>query len=167
MKKVVLLAVLFTGCIFLNNAFGQSAFDKKDSLAINAVSDNFEAAFNAHDAKKLAALFNLDAEFTNVVGASAKGRKAIEEFHAPMFQGKPGYFSFKNSTLKNGIPKISVIRPDIASVDIPWTMDKCILPNGAELKNRKGLVTLLVVKTQGRWGIAIMHNAELTPPDGK
>jgi hypothetical protein len=84
-----------------------------------------------------------------------------------MFEGKPGYFSFKNSTLKNGVPRISVIKPDIASVDVFWTMDKCLLPNGTELKNRQGLITFLMVKENGVWGIDIMHNAELPPSDSK
>jgi len=122
-------------------------------------------AFNSHNAKAFAALFLPNAEFTNVVGQSAKGRKAIEEFHAPMFEGKPGYYSFKNSILKNEIPRISVIRPDIASVDVYWTMDKCLLPDGSELKNRRGLVTFLMIKENGKWGIDIMHNADLPPAD--
>jgi uncharacterized protein (TIGR02246 family) len=136
---------------------------RADSLAIQKASHDFETAFNTHDAKALANLFNPDAEFTNVVGATAKGRKAIEEFHTPMFEGKPGFFSFKYSTLKNGNPKICVVKPDVASVDILWTMDKCFLPDGTESKNRRGLVTLLMVKENEKWSIAIMHNAELPP----
>ena len=76
-------------------------------------------------------------------------------------------YAFTNiqSTLKNGIPKISVIKPDVASVDILWTMDKCNLPDGKELKNRRGLITFLMVKENNQWSIAIMHNAELPPID--
>jgi len=148
--------------LFPHYSFGQGhSFTIEDSLAIKRTSHDFEVTFNAHDAKAFAALFLPNAEFTNVVGISAKGRKAIEEFHAPMFEGKPGFYSFKNSTLKNGVPKISVIKPDIASVDVFWTMDKCLLPDGTELKNRRGLITFLMVKADGKWGIAIMHNAEL------
>lgn len=164
MKKIFLLALFSQAILFTNSAFGQNrAFMNSDSLAIKKTSHDFEVAFNAHDARSLAALFLLNAEFTNVVGASAQGRKAIEEFHAPMFEGKPGYFSFKSSTLKNETPKITVIKPDIASVDVFWSMDKCYLPDGSESKNRRGLVTLLMVKENGNWGIAVMHNAELPP----
>jgi uncharacterized protein (TIGR02246 family) len=163
MKKI-LSAILLISAMFTNHLSGQNAsFNNTDSLAIKKSVHSFEVAFNAHDAKALASLFTLNGEFTNVVGASAKGRKAIEDFHAPMFAGKPGYFSFKNSTLKNEVPKISVIKPDIASVDIFWSMDKCYLPDGTESKNRRGLVTFLMVKQNGEWGIAVMHNAELPP----
>lgn len=167
MKNLFLLTLL--PLIFLtNNSFGQNhSFTISDSLAIKKSAHDFEVAFNLHNAKSLAALFLPEGEFTNVVGATAKGRKAIEEFHAPMFEGKPGFFSFKNSTLKNEVPKISVIKSDVASVDVNWSMDKCILPDGSELKNRRGLVTLLMVKENGEWGIAIMHNAELPPAADK
>ena len=94
-STLLVLLTLLPGC-----AFGQNSFTKADSLAIKKASHAFEVAFNTHDAKALASLFLPNAEFTNVVGATATGRKAIEEFHAPMFAGKPGYFSFKYSTLK-------------------------------------------------------------------
>jgi uncharacterized protein (TIGR02246 family) len=164
MKRVYLSILFLQVILFSNYSLGQSpSITKSDSLAIIKSSHDFEVAFNNHDAKGLAALFLPNGEFTNVVGAQAKGRKAIEEFHAPLFEGKPGFFSFKNSTLKNEIPKISVLKADIASVDVLWTMDKCILPDGSESKNRRGLITLLMVKENGKWSIAIMHNAELPP----
>jgi len=164
--SVMILGLL--GTITSMLAQGQNhSFTEIDSLAIKKSVLDFEVAFNNHDAKALANLFSTNGEFTNVVGASAKGRKAIEEFHAPMFEGKPGFFSFKYSTLKNDVPKISVIKPDVASVDIFWTMDKCFLPDGSESKNRRGLITLLMFKEREKWGIAIMHNAELPPSVNK
>jgi uncharacterized protein (TIGR02246 family) len=168
MKKLFLSTLFMQMILFYNYSFGQiQSFTNSDSLSIRKSSHDFEVAFNTHDAKALASLFLSNGEFTNVVGASAKGRKAIEEFHAPMFEGKPGFFSFKNSTLKNEVPKISVIKADIASVDVLWTMDKCFLPDGSESKNRRGLITFLMVKENGKWGIAIMHNAELPPSINK
>jgi len=163
MKKPFISKLLLLGILFSNYSFGQQSLPIVDSLAINKISHDFEVAFNTHDAKAFSNLFRPNGEFTNVVGISAKGRKAIEEFHAPMFEGKPGYFSFKYSTLKNNIPKISIIKPDIASVDIFWTMDKCFLPDGSEAINRAGLITLLLVKENEKWEIAVMHNAELPP----
>jgi uncharacterized protein (TIGR02246 family) len=168
MKKSFLSLLLLRLILFPDFSFGQNhSFTNEDSIAIKKSARDFEMAFNAHNAKAFAALFLPDAEFTNVVGQFAKGRKAIEEFHAPMFEGRQGHFSFKNSTLKNDLPRISVIKPDIASVDIFWTMDKCLLPDGSELKNRRGLMNLLMIKENGEWGINIMHNADLPPSDNK
>ena len=162
MKKVFLsVLVLLTLFSRYNLSAQNSGFTDADSLAIRNSVRDFEKTFNSHDAKAFSSLFLANSEFTNVVGQSAKGPKAIEEFHRPMFEGKPGFYSFKNSVLKNEKARISVIRPDVASVDVNWTMDRCNLPDGTELKNRRGLVTLLMVKEAGKWGIAIMHNAEL------
>ncbi|HEY6915341.1 MAG TPA: SgcJ/EcaC family oxidoreductase [Paludibacter sp.] len=163
MKKLMTSTLLLLVTLLPGYSFGQNSFSKADSLAIKKASHAFEVAFNTHDAKALANLFLPNGEFTNVVGATATGRKAIEEFHAPMFAGNPGYFSFKYSTLKNEVPKITVIKPDVASVDILWTMDKCFLPDGTESKNRRGLITLLMVRKNDQWGIRIMHNVELPP----
>jgi uncharacterized protein (TIGR02246 family) len=168
MKKSILSIPAMLLFLLSNYSFGQNiSFSSIDSAAIKKSVHDFEITFNNHDAKAFSYLFLPDAEFTNVVGVSAKGRKEIEEFHAPMFEGKTGYYSFKNSTLKNEIPKISVIKPDVASVDVKWSMDRCLLPDGTELKNRNGLITLLMVKEKGKWGIAVMHNAELPPSDNK
>lgn len=164
MKKIVLAALFMQLILVSNYSFGQNqSFTSADALAIKKTAHDFEEAFNNHDANALANLFLPDGEFTNVVGVSATGRKAIEEFHAPMFEGKPGFFSFKYSTLKNEVPKISVIKPDVASADVLWSIDKCFLPDGSESKNRRGLISFLMVKEKGKWGIAIMHNAELPP----
>jgi hypothetical protein len=46
-------------------------------------------------------------------------------------------------------------------------MDKCLLPDGSELKNRRGLINFLMIKENGKWGIAIMHNADLPPSENK
>ncbi len=161
MKKIILMALLPL-FLFADYSFGQNnSFSGTDSLALRKTVHDFETFFNNHDAVSFSNLFLPDGEFTNIVGATAKGRKAIEEFHVPMFDGKPGFFSFKNSILKNEAPKITVIKPDVASVDVLWSMDKYFLPDGSELKNRRGLVTLLMVKQKKQWGIAIMHNVEL------
>ena len=44
-----------------------------DSVAIKKIVSDFESAFNKHNAKELAILFNSNAEFTNVVGAYTIG----------------------------------------------------------------------------------------------
>jgi uncharacterized protein (TIGR02246 family) len=164
MKKIILSIVVLLTVFRGSSLSGQNnVFSVSDSVAIRNSVHDFETAFNSHDAKALSSLFLANGEFTNVVGQSAKGPKAIEAFHKPMFEGKPGFYSFKNSILKNEKPRISVIKQDVASVDVSWSMDKCNLPDGSELKNRRGLVTLLMVKEAGKWGIAVMHNAELPP----
>ena len=166
MRKFIVLSGLFIFCLG-SICIGQNlSFNASDSFAVKKIIQDWEINWNKHDAKAFASVFLSNGEFTNVVGQSAKGRKQIEDFHTPMFKGESGYPSFKSSTIKIDAPRISVVKPDVASVDFIWHLDKVMLPDGTEVKNRRGLVTWLMVKENGKWGVAIMHNAEL-PSENK
>jgi len=84
-----------------------------DERGIRRLVPDLVVAWNAHDAHAFAEIFAEDADFTNVLGMGAHGRRAIEEFHAPMFAG-----IFKNSHLTSEDVKIRFLSPDIASVDV-------------------------------------------------
>jgi uncharacterized protein (TIGR02246 family) len=135
----------------------------KEEAAIRALAAAFETTHNAHDARAFAALFAPDAEFTNVLGMPARGRKAIEEFHRPLFEGDTsrGNPSFKEAVVKSDDVRIRFLRPDVASVDIRWTQTGSKAPGGQDLGTRKGLVSWVVTKEGGTWLVAVMHNMEL------
>jgi len=56
-----------------------------DEMGIKKVLADQVEAWNRRDAKAFSMAFAEDADFTNVVGASAHGRAEVEKFHAPMF----------------------------------------------------------------------------------
>ncbi len=113
-------------------------------------------AWNVHDARAFAEAFAVDADFTNVFGMHASGRDAIERFHAPIFQTM-----FKDSRLEATETRIRLIRPDIAAVDVRWSMTGARDPMGKEWPERRGLINLLVTRDGGGWSIAVMHNMDL------
>jgi uncharacterized protein (TIGR02246 family) len=118
---------------------------------------------NGKDATALSKVFHEDGEFTNVVGMSAQGRKAIAEFHRPLFEGDGTKVpSFKNAVFKVIDTRIRFIRPDVASVDVTWSQTGSIL-NGKDRGLRKGLMSWIVTKEGGKWGVAVMHNMDLLP----
>jgi uncharacterized protein (TIGR02246 family) len=139
-----------------------------DEAAIRELVSAFHAAANKHDAQAVASFFAPDGEFTNVVGMTANGRRAIEEFHRPLFEGDTsrGNPSFKNSVFKSDSVKVRFLRPDVASVDIRYIHTGSIAPDGRDLGPRKGLLNLVVTKDEGTWQIAVMHNMDLpaAPP---
>jgi len=139
----------------------------KDHEAIETVVATFGRAMNAKDVVAFANVFHTDADFTNVVGVSAHGRKAVEEFHRPRFEsdGTTGS-SFKNAVLTIVSTHIRFIRPDVASVDVAWTMTGAGL-NGKTSALRRGLLSWIVTKEEDRWGIAVMHNTELPAEPAK
>jgi uncharacterized protein (TIGR02246 family) len=152
------LASGFAGLLLAPLCFaGETA---KDEDAIKAVVGAFARAMNAKDVVAFAHVFHADADFTNVVGVSAHGRKAVEEFHRPRFEGDGTKgSSFKNAVLTILSTRIRFIRTDVASVDVAWTMTGAVL-NGKTSALRKGLLSWIVTKEEGRWGIAVMHNSE-------
>jgi uncharacterized protein (TIGR02246 family) len=139
----------------------------KDEEAVNAVVVEFNRAMNAKDVVAFANVFHVDADFTNVSGVSAHGRKAVEEFHRPRFEGDGTTgSSFKNSVSTIVGTRIRFIRPDLASVDVAWTMTGAVR-DGKTSAPRKGLLSWIVTKEDGRWGIAVMHNTEFRTEPAK
>ena len=131
-----------------------------EEAAVKDVVDSLVAAWNVHDPGRFSAGFHDDADFTNVFGMHAKGRDAIERFHAPIFETM-----FRESELTATDTRIRLIRPDVAGVDVRWEMIGALDPRGNEWPLRRGLMNLLVTRESGDWSIAVMHNMDLPPEE--
>jgi len=129
-----------------------------DEKAIRQLVADFVEAWNKHDAQAFAETFTEDADFTSVRGDSAHGRKAVEDFHAPMFATR-----FKNTHQTAVDIQIRFLSSDIASVDVRWEMTGALESDGTTIPIRKGLLNWAVTRHGGRWLISVMHNQELTP----
>lgn len=66
------------------------AASASDDQAIRAAGQAYAKAYNAGDAKALAALFTADAEYTDEFGNVFKGRAEIEKLFAGIFASSPG-----------------------------------------------------------------------------
>ena len=91
-----------------------------------------EAAWNRHDAHAFAQAFAEDADFTNVFGMVATGRAAIEALHAPLFKTM-----VKDSRLTVTHTSVRLIRPDVAAVDVKWTMTGALDPTAIPGRSAK------------------------------
>ena len=147
--------------LLLPAALGGEDRPQADEQAIRGVMDSFMDAWNRHDAKAFASLFSEDAGFTNVRGTGASGRLNIEQFHAPLFAT-----IFKNSHQKYTDIKTRFIRPDVAAVDVHWEMTGATDPAGNPRPLREGQLNFVMVKSEGKWQIVVMHNMDLSalPP---
>ena|SRR2546428_14168952 len=114
-------------------------------------------AWNRHDAKSFASLFAEDADFTNWMGQGATGRDAIEKSHQPLFDTR---FKTSHQTTEN--IKVRLIKPDVASVDIWWNMTGAVNGAGQPRPPRRGILSWIMTKEEGRWLIKVMHNLDLT-----
>jgi uncharacterized protein (TIGR02246 family) len=118
-------------------------------------------ALNKHDAKAFGAVFHPDAEFSQVPGGRALGRRGIVLVHQRFF-GK-----FKKAKVTAGEPRIRFLRPDVATVDVRWTLTGMIGPDGKDRGAQNGLAMLVLTKEKGTWGVAAYHLAELPAPASK
>ncbi len=163
-SRFIIPALLLLAVLGIQVA-GRAAADNKsnDEAAVRELVTALETAHNKHDASAFAAVFAQDADFTNVLGMPAHGRKAIEEFHRPLFEGDTsrGNPSFKNAVIKIDDVKTRFIRPDVACVDIFWTQTGSVAPDGTDRGTRKGLATWVATKDKDIWQVAVMHNMDL------
>ena len=128
--------------------------------AIEDLVRTLEAAWNRHDARAFAEAFAEDADFTNVFGMVQKGRAGIEAGHAPVFKTM-----FKDSRLTVMETRVRLIRPDVAAVDVKWTMTGARDPHGNPWPERIGLLNWIVTRHGERWLIDVSHNMDLPSPD--
>jgi uncharacterized protein (TIGR02246 family) len=136
-----------------------------DPGAVESLISKLFVAANASDVKGFVAVFAEDAEFTNVFGQLAKGRKAIEDFHVPLFSEprRPGFPSFVNARFEVLESRIRFLRPDVAAVDVKWRQTGAIAPDGQPWGTRIGMMTWVVTRENGIWAIAVSHNTDLPP----
>jgi len=130
--------------------------DSDVGQAAQRIANAFAAAWNAHDARVFAAIFAEDADFTNVFGMRARGRAAIEKFHRPIFETM-----FKDSHLEITDRQLRPIRPDVAALDMNWSMTGARDPAGNEWPKRQGLISMVIAREQSDWSVVVMHNMDL------
>jgi len=123
---------------------------------VESVAHRLIEAWNRHDPHAFAAVFAADAEFTNVFGMQATGRGKIEQFHAPIFETM-----FKDSHLSADSVRSRLVRPDVATLDLRWSMTGARDPIGNEWPRRRGLISVVATRDHDEWLIATMHNMEL------
>ncbi len=136
----------------------QPASIEKETAAIEQARERFIAAWNQHDPLLFSEAFSTDADVTNWRGDHMRSRKAVLDFHGPMFKGPV----FSGSTQSAKTRRIRFLRPDIAVVDVDWDMTGAKTPEGVARPPRKGLLSWVMVKEQERWLIAVMHNTDFT-----
>lgn len=124
--------------------------------AIEQLIEDFTKSWNVHDAKSFASTFAEDADFTNVFGQKAHGRRAVENIHAAIFSTM-----FKESHLIAEEVVTRFMGEDLAAVDVRWCMSGARDRQGNPWPERNGLMNLVVRKEGRKWSILVMHNMDL------
>lgn len=116
-----------------------------DEAALRALVAEFARAFNAGDAKAVAALFTDKARVITVSGRSIEGRKAIEKLFAASFQETPGQTIEVKTESVRFLDADVAIEEGTATVASPQT--------GGEIQGEKESTryTAAYVKRDGKW----------------
>lgn len=88
-----------------------SSTESADVKAIRATAVAFERAFDAGDAKAVAALWTQQGDYVDENGQVSQGRKAIEKKYASLFEQVPGM------KMKISIASIRLLGPNVAMED--------------------------------------------------
>lgn len=119
--------------------------------AVRASADAFVKAFNAGDAKAVAALWAQDAEYTDEAGQSFHGRAAIEKEYAGLFKQHPG------ATITLSIESIRFLGSDTA-------MEKGVArvkPKGGEATAAR--YSVVHAKRDGVWSMVVGRDEQYVP----
>ena len=129
----------------------------RDETEIRAAQTRQADAWNRHDAKAYADLFEDDADVVNVVGWWWKGRGEIESKLTAAFA-----VVFRDSTLTITRVDVRFLTPQMAVAHVGWTMTGARTPPNIP-EPRQGIQTQVLRKTAETWRIAAFQNTNAVP----
>lgn len=119
----------------------------------------FTEAWNRRDAKKIASLFEADAEFINVTGLWWHKREDIEKAHAYGLRT-----IFKDSTLRLLRTKVKYLAEHIAVVQAKMALSgQTPVGNVSSPGERRTIFTFVVHKKGEQWSCASAQNTDIVP----
>jgi uncharacterized protein (TIGR02246 family) len=127
-----------------------------DSVGVIKTIEVFRIALGKGDARSFADLFTQDADFTNVVDSSIRGRENIYMHHINVFTKRPATRKINVNSYR-----IRFLNPDIASVEIRWDNIHSTGPDGTTLPNRDGVWISVMTRENGQWYFKVVRNVFL------
>ena len=120
-----------------------------DEAAIRKLMASMVTAWTTGDAKSLAAVYTIDADYGSSTGFTANGRAEIEQAYVGQFAGV-----YKGTTLKLTITNVRFLTPDVAIVNAAFEVTGVRGPGGQPAPPRKGANMSIMVRTKGEWLMA-------------
>jgi uncharacterized protein (TIGR02246 family) len=124
--------------------------DENDT-AIRKLIEIFVTGWNAADGEKLASAFTQDADFTATTGLHARGRDLIARGHNEILSTV-----HRGTTNSGTVESIHYLRPDVAAVDVKFTLRTSDGKLALEIPFSSAGV--IATKDDGVWRIAVFRN---------
>ena len=132
-----------------------------DKAAIERLGSDFAAGWNAHDAKKMAAVWADDGSLINPFGQKAQGRAGIEKFFEAEQAGP-----MKGTTYKIESTSVRELDPSCAVADWDAVVTGMMDPSGKAQPPFPHHVTAVCVKKGGHWQAAAVRGFAFQPVPG-
>jgi uncharacterized protein (TIGR02246 family) len=127
---------------------GGIASDIANEKAVRALYEAFVKAWNSHDYMALADIWAIDGDHMEPDGTVAKSREAVAGLFKRGHEGP-----FKNARLQLSIADVWFVSADVALVDGGYAVSGVRTADGVELPERRGHLTSVLLKEQGKWWI--------------
>ena len=123
---------------------------------VTSIVNSFSEIWNRHDMAAFAELFASDAEFVNVVGLWWKGKEEIRgahEFtHSTMF--KNSRLTILDTVIRFPVQTIAIARSK-------WLLEGHVIPDGASLPPRNGILVNVLAQISCTWKIIDLQNTDI------
>ena len=129
-----------------------------DEKAIRANVEQMSNGWNAKSGEQFAKPFAENADYVVINGMQLKSRGVIAKAHQGIFDGE-----YKKSVLSLAVENIRFARPDVAIVHVYSKLN--LTPE--ETSSGGAKITLVMIKTNGKWEIEAFQNTQIQANGGK
>jgi len=159
MKDLMLLvAALLTGTVNAMAAEPVPRVSVADAAAIRQVGVGLVDDWNRHDMKSFGSLFADDAQFVNVIGLWWHSRAEIQKEHEALHATR-----MRTSHLVASDTFVQPLDAGAAVLLMRWQLTGDTGIDGITLPMRRGVMSLVTVRTGSNWKIAFAQNTDIIP----
>lgn len=134
-----------------------SRISSKQTKNIEDTIIDFERYWNLKDSQKFGTLFTENAEFTDIMGQVAVGKKQIEEMQRIIFEN-----FMKNAVLNHNILYIRNISEESIMATCKWKTLGHSNDTNDKLPERKGIIQIIFHLIEDKWLISLVQNFDFT-----
>ena len=128
---------------------GGAAGDVKSEKVVRESYARFADAWNRHDVEALGKMYAVDGDHIEPDGNHVDGRAAVTMLFKRQHESV-----FKQTRLMLNIADVWFITEDVALVDGGYAISGIRTPDGAEVPERRGHLTSILLREGGTWVIA-------------
>ena len=117
-----------------------------------------ETSWNAHDMDASAESFADDGDFVNVYGMRWRDKRTIRAEHRALHDS---VFGQSGLTMKD--TTVSFPAAHVATSRSSWDLAGLMSPTGEPRPDRRGILTKVLKKQDGRWVVIVSQNTDIGP----